>query len=217
MFKASMSHRNNVPSNQRRALPRSVAALFALAFGAVGCGAAEGEAMTTEEAELAAEGDAEFGDIESAFSQSDCASETADTTRTGYFYITTPQTYNTCYKGYVIDANDYKWNGCDGEGLYTEWADAIPTTQAACEGSHVRMIVYTKKKADGTWETASAIDQRQYGVWSPADDEFAAFCNIPRLYQRMTLGADYRIAVTARNSSNSTRKVSVHGYMGCLK
>lgn len=216
MTSAIMSHTSNNSLSHRTPKNIALIALLSASFGAVGCGAAEGEPLDADEAALAAEDEASFDSVESAFSQSDCADGQANATRTGLFGITTPQTYNTCYKGYVIDANDYEWSGCDGSGVYAEWEDTVPTTKAECEGSHIRMIVYTTKKADGTWDTASAIDQRLYGDWWAATEEFSASCNMPRLYQPMTRGNDYRIAVTARNTANSTRKVMVHGYMGCI-
>jgi hypothetical protein len=144
--------------------------------------------------------------VSQAFGSSSCGSAAADQTFTGKIDPTavSPSTYNTCYKGYVVDVNNLAtaYTGPGGGGGYdahlsASWQGSVPTTQAACEAAWARAIFY--KNVGGAWvDQTGNIDS--YGTWYGG----IIGCQPPEVTTlgALTLvsGASYRIAATMRTS-----------------
>jgi hypothetical protein len=152
-----------------------------------------------------------------------CAAATADTTQWVRIpSVLSPQTYNTCKKSYVVDLFEYGGappdagatggsSGSGGPSLSVMWSGALPSTQAECEASFLGGIFYrgefvaSPDGGSGTWVWGETTGQRkQDGVWSNGS------CQIPPVvYSPLAVGESYRVAATARNSLNETRRVSI--------
>ena len=143
--------------------------------------------------------------VSQAFGSSSCGSAAADQTFSGQIdpMVVSPSTYNTCYKGYVVDVNNLsaRYTGFGSGGGYhahfsVTWQGTIPTTQAACEAAWSRAIFY--EKVGGAWvDQTGNIDA--YGTW------LGIFgCQPPDVTTLGALtpvsGASYRIAATMRTS-----------------
>jgi hypothetical protein len=205
-----MKAQSLVPESSRRVrilarvMPLTVTLAGALA--SVACG---GEGMSDEE--LAAEM-AEFDSVGAAFSQSSCGTATADQTFTGKVdppHIS-PRSYNTCFKGYVVDINNllstYTGTGTViNARIAAHWADDPITDQTECESSELRGIFY--KKVSGSWVVQE--DDHVMGTWVAP---FGGQCTFEVNLMGMTAGSSYRVAATARTPGGSTRKVSIGTY-----
>ncbi|HEU5075974.1 MAG TPA: hypothetical protein VFU02_17390 [Polyangiaceae bacterium] len=185
-----------------------VTSTVALAFSA-GCGdpsAESSEAIST---------------IEAAFAQSSCATAAADQTFTGGIdpSIVSPTTYNTCYKGYVVDIHNlnavYTGPGDTADGrIEVSYADAAITNQATCEATLLRTIVYNcvgpgATSTTGPHECFVLDDQASYGTWQSV---FSGQCLLGYDFSGVFAGGSFRVAATARSPSNTTRKVRIGTY-----
>jgi len=147
---------------------------------------------------------------ESAFSQTSCAGVTANHSFTGDIDpgFTTPQTYNTCTKGYVIDITSYASaytgqgsGGCSDAILEADYGDSV-LSQTDCPNYEVRAILY--HRVSGSWVVVA--DQDVFGTW------IFGSCALGTGFTGMIAGDDYRIAVTSRAPDTSTRKVTVTSF-----
>jgi len=142
----------------------------------------------------------DLASIEQPFGVSSCSTADADAVFSGEIpWTTTWRSYNTCYRGYVIDL--YNASSLSDHEVRFDWADTVPTTQSACEASWARVIVYNR--TDGYWVERQTIDE--YGWWNPA----AGTCVPPSILSGyLSPGKYYRFAVTMRSSYGSayTRK-----------
>lgn len=157
------------------------------------------------------------GETAQAIGEPDCAYLEPSTMFWGFVPsggYTSPQTYDPegCHKAHAIMIDDYSplhvGNG-DYGGTDVLWADASPTTQAACEAALVRADLYHRKwfgwylveskTANGTWRSFPGSHFCELGVgWG--DEE-------PEVLQP---DRDYKIVATARVSgSGATRKFRV--------
>jgi hypothetical protein len=159
--------------------------------------------------------------IEAAFSQSTCATAAADQTFSGGIdpAIVSPRTYNTCYKGYVVDIEnlDAAYTGpgelFDG-GIWVSYADTTITDQATCEATRLRAIFYRYYDPSNTSTNGIGSD------WVVLDDEGASYgrwalggnCVLEQSFTEVVPGLSYRVAATARTSSDATRKVRIGTY-----
>ncbi|HYQ42039.1 MAG TPA: hypothetical protein VER11_08725 [Polyangiaceae bacterium] len=174
------------------------------AFGLAGCSAA-GEAESAENGEGTAQTEQAIGSVS-------CSTAAADQTFTGGINPThvSPSSYNTCFRGYVVDVNNLSVTytgvlpaGDDGydANILVDWRGAVPTTQAACEAAWASAIFY--KKVGGSWVDQSGVLQA-YGEWNPGGGGLAASCNPPSISTlgsvTLQAGASYRVAATMRTS-----------------
>jgi hypothetical protein len=170
-----------------------------------GCG---GEGTSDEE--LIAEME-KFDSVSAALSQSSCAAAIADFTATGKVdpVHVSPQSYNTCFKGYVVDVNNllgaYTGTGDLNARIAVHWADSALTNQTDCENTHIRAIFY--KKVSGNWVVKK--DETAWGTWSGL---FGGQCGLESNLMGMTAGSSYRVAATARTPGGETRQVSIGTY-----
>lgn len=148
------------------------------------------------------EGEENTGHIMQPFSVSSCASATADATNSFGLYQTSPSSYDTCYKGYVVDLLDFSGNSYWNAGTYVTWAAAHATNQADCEDEWMRVILYDK--SGSTYTHIDTIDAN--GSW------FVGSCQLGIVItDYLEQGEDYRIAVTARPEHSSSAPVrAVH-------
>lgn len=189
----------------------------------IGVTSAVAFAFTTGCGDPSSDGSEPISAIEAAFSQSACASVTANETFTGGIdpSIVTPRTYNTCTKGYVVDIYDlddvYTWPGNTADGrIEISYADDALTDQATCEATELRMIVYRCYGGGATSTTGSLHctvldDQSSYGSWAYIFGTGQCFLG-PLSFSGVSPGLSYRVAATARNPSGSTRKLSIGTY-----
>lgn len=134
-----------------------------------------------------------------------------------------PRSYNTCYKGYVVDVFDLD-SAYTGSGnalnarLSAQWGDSPISNQADCEGSQVAGLFYEWTDGSGA-STNGGIggvsqfwslfkEEHQHGHWLGA---FGG-CSFDVSATGMTAGRTYRIAATARTPGGRTRKVSIGTY-----
>ena len=153
---------------------------------------------------------------------SSCSIAQADATATGgaLAAITSPTTYSNpgCYRGYVVDIERYASRYTDtcsqGRDAQTviSWADAIPTTQASCEGASLvveffkRVTTETSGVMDRSWEYEGR--QSVHGTWTPPTA--GAFLNLSGCSLSLPItgfvpNETYRLALTARASNGTTR------------
>lgn len=174
------------------------------AFGLAGCSAA-GEGESAESAEGTAQTEQALGSVS-------CSTAAADQTFTGGISPThvSPSSYNTCFRGYVVDINNLSVSytgvlppGASGHdaNIAVDWRGAVPTTQAACEAAWGSAIFY--KKVGGTWVDQSGV-LNAYGQWNPGGGGLVAYCSPPSLSTlgsvTLQTGAAYRVAATMRTS-----------------
>jgi hypothetical protein len=143
-------------------------------------------------------------------SESSCASATADATFTGKIdpAHVSPRSYNTCFKGYVVDINNYAaaytgvgGGGCPSATLQVSYGDT-PLTQANCATTLIRSIYYEKR--NNNWVAVS--ESSTTGHW------LLGQCLLGTGYTGMVAGRDYRVATTARDANNNTRKVKIQSF-----
>jgi hypothetical protein len=145
-----------------------------------------------------------FDSLNEPFGSVSCASATADDVRTGSITaLETPSTYNTCFRGYVVDLNNVSGPG----SVRVAWDDSPPPSRA-CERTWGAAILY--KKVSGAWVDQTGVLQ-DYGIWqSPT-------CFTPRIQTSsiLTVGESYRIAVTMRDVyGGSTRAAQIDTILG---
>lgn len=189
----------------------------------IGVTSAVALAFTTGCGDPSADGSEAISTIEAAFSQSSCASVTANQAFTGGIdpSIVTPRTYNTCTKGYVVDIYDldavYTGHGNAYDGrIEMSYADNAITDQATCEATELHMIVYNCAGGAATSTTGpqhcGVVDDRQsYGSWAYIFGTGQCFLT-PLDYTLVSSGVSYRVAGTARNPLGYTRKISIGTY-----
>lgn len=118
-----------------------------------------------------------------------------------------PATYNTCYKGYVVDL----WEATAGSRTYisAEFPTAA-TTQAACQARFLGVIKYTAglgygwagSPSWGEWDTA--VTFKRFGTWNASTSK----CRDP-YFSDPHPTSDYvtRYVVTARYADSSSSSV----------
>lgn len=174
------------------------------AFTLAGCSAA-GEAESAENAEGTAQ-------TTQAIGSASCSTAAADQTFSGGIDPThvSPSSYNTCFRGYVVDVNDLSVSytgvlpaGASGydANILVDWRGAVPTTKAACEAAWASVIFY--KKVGGSWVDQSGV-LNAYGEWFPGGGGLAASCSPPSISTlgsvTLQAGSSYRVAATMRTS-----------------
>ena len=129
-----------------------------------------------------------------------------------------PRSYDTCYKGYVVDITDldeaYTGSGTARDArIAVKYADTAITSKATCEASKIMTAYYVASSGGGAstngglpggWTILS--HETQYGLWSSSS---GGSCSLEKNFMGMSPGLTFRIAATARNPSNSTRKLSI--------
>ncbi|HET9958347.1 MAG TPA: hypothetical protein VFQ61_27820 [Polyangiaceae bacterium] len=155
-------------------------------------------------------GDGDTAATEEALGSVSCSTATADKTLDGSADPThvSPSTYNTCYRGYVVDINNLSVSytgvksassGYDAH-ISVDWKGPVPTTKSACESAWGSAIFY--KKVGGSWVDQSGVLQA-YGEWQDRGD-LVSFCSPPSIttLDVLTLeaGASYRVAATMRTT-----------------
>jgi hypothetical protein len=153
---------------------------------------------------------------------SSCSIAVADATATGgaATAITSPTTYNNpgCYRGYVVDIERYAsrytdtcWQGRDAQTVLA-WADAMPTTQASCEGASLVVELFKRvtTETSGVMERSWEYEGRQTvrGTWTaPTPGAFLDLsgCSLSLPITGFVPNETYRLALTARASNATTR------------
>ena len=188
-------------------IKQSVLAIGLLGFSAfplAGC-SATGEGENIESGEGTAQ-------TEQAIGSASCSTAAANQTFTGGINPThvSPSSYDTCFRGYVVDVNNLSVTytgvlppGADGydANILVDWQGPVPTTQAACEAAWASAIFY--KNVGGSWVDQSGV-LNAYGEWFPGGGGLVAYCIPPSIstLDSVTLqtGASYRVAATMRTS-----------------
>lgn len=131
----------------------------------------------------------DIDEVAQAFGVSSCSTATADQVFTGFIpSFVTPQTYNTCFRGYVVDVLGTR----ERATVAISWRDAVPTTQAACEKTWGAFIFY--RKVGDTWVDQTGVAEG-YGIWVNAA---RPFCSPPRFELGVEANQNYRVAATMR-------------------
>lgn len=131
----------------------------------------------------------------------------------------TPQAYDTCNKGYVVDVNvlspEYAGGGTFSDSKFTvKWADAPVTTPNRCELTRITAIFYESAQGLAS-STGQFLDwypvksETRYGVWT---DACGGSCVLDVSMNLPEPGKTYRIAVSGRSDHQRTRKVSIGTY-----
>jgi hypothetical protein len=199
-----------------RALAGSILAMGML----TACGASQGEEALTE-----------YSELEEALNGNavTCGQAAANQSFQGIFStFTSPDNYaagaNGCGGAYFVDVSNYR-NTAASSGKYNRaaWAEAVPTTQAACE--QIRLEVYVfEKNSNGT---ATFVDNKSVvGSWDPGVVfppgavcggnlciGSPAVCHVPSLSVdhngvlpgsfALTKGKNYKFAMRARDLTNA--------------
>lgn len=155
------------------------------------------------------EHDEPIEDVETAVgeinSSASCFSTTPDITFRGGGKVLTPTTYDhgTCPRAYMIYMNQY--SSSNTLGTTAAYVGPQPTTQAACENTH--MIAYVWRST-GTF--LASVDKR--GTWGP-DIRGVNRCRLPSVNLEQDTpgykaGASWVIGLQAREGSSTFRKIS---------
>lgn len=159
--------------------------------------------------------------VQAELSVNDCAGVAADATFFGKIDppLITPQTYDTCTKGYVVDViglePEYTGTGDLMDSRVTiQWADTPITNPKQCGLSKVMGIFYepglgtsTSTGGPGSWTLVK--EETMYGHWT---DACGGTCVLDVNLTRPNAGGLYRIAASGRSYRNNTRKVSIGTY-----
>ena len=176
----------------------------ALAVSATGCGANESENL---------------GSSQAAFTVDACAAASANQTFSGKIdpAHVSPRTYNTCYKGYVVDIENLDPN-YTGEGnssdarISVEYADTPITDRTTCEHTELTAVFYqwlggsTDANAGGPGSWNAITTETRLGGW------LFGRCYMGVELTAVVPGMTYRVAATVRTPSNATRKLSIGTY-----
>jgi hypothetical protein len=155
--------------------------------------------------------DGDVASAEQAFSQASCGSATADQTFTGMVdpAFITPRSYTTCFKSYVVEINNFSsaytglgGGGCPAATISVTYGDT-PLTAANCASTEVAAIYYEKR--NGSWVVLNEV--HSFGTWIAIGS--GGSCSIGTGQTGMVAGRSYRVAMTARDPSGNTRKVSL--------
>jgi hypothetical protein len=166
----------------------------------------------------------DVGSVEQPFGWQSCSTATADATFSGGFPLiggggipnlpppeyehVSPSSYNTCFRGYVVDVNDladaHTGTASDGTPAHfrLNWlrspsesggASSDLSTQTACESAWGSAIFY--KKVGSAWSVQGSMLEA-YGTWA------SGHCTAPTISSESVLtlatGNSYRIAGTMR-------------------
>ncbi len=148
----------------------------------------------------------ELGEVAEAFGTSSCRTAAPDREFGGTIPVfSSPQTYRTCVRGYVVDLVDT----ARASAARAYWGDSAPTTQAACERTWGAAILY--REEGGTWFDLSGVLET-YGRWLGSGQ-----CSTPHFDLMgfpLQAGQDYRLAVTMRptHGSAQTRVMTISSY-----
>jgi hypothetical protein len=128
--------------------------------------------------------------------------------------VTSPTTYNNCYKGYVVDIfHNEAALGLPTIGwqkvITVKWAGPIPITQSGCEAISGAAILYDYDDFENPpWVYPSRQDVVGRWVRPPLAN---AFCSTPTITYSISgnLASPimHRVAVTMRTAANATTKV----------
>jgi len=166
-------------------LARTLLGMLAItALGA--CGAAEDSGSEPPfEVENVAE-------LDEALGISECDTAPIGQSFTGKILFTSPRTYSDsgCTKAKVLGLVNPLRN------VVLRWEDSGPT-EAECSDSYLKVIGYRKSGSS----FINSHYEHKFGVW---DDFLGCLFNVPPLSFDAT--KSYKLAVTARNPANATRK-----------
>jgi hypothetical protein len=134
-----------------------------------------------------------------------CFSTTPDITFRGGGKVLTPATYDhaTCPRAYMVSISQY--SASNTLGTTAAYVGPTPTTQAACENTH--MIAYVWR-SNGTF--LASVDKR--GTWGP-DIRNVNRCRLPSVNLEQDTpgykaGASWVIGLQAREGTSTFRKIS---------
>ena len=151
----------------------------------------------------------EVAEVADGLSVSECRDAEPTVTKTGSFVtaFTSPQTYDDpgCFKAKVVRINDVN----TPYDTLVFWADTLPTTKASCEASLIRAITYRRNGTNWVAEQ----DVTQHGSFGSVFPGGSPECSFFGINPSLGNGNDYKLAVTARNSSNATRKVKIQTFV----
>jgi alpha-tubulin suppressor-like RCC1 family protein len=122
--------------------------------------------------------------------------------------VTSPQSYDTCTKAYVVDLFNVAQSAAGGY-VSAVWADTLPGTQASCEDTEGGAIFYKRVGSQWVPITGQSISR---GLWEPTSRLAVNPCRTPAaMFGPLEAGASYRIAATMRRISggNPTRQLTV--------
>jgi len=166
-----------------------------------------------------------FRQIEQKFSIESCAEASADQTFTGKIVPkhVSPRSYDTCYKGYVVDLENIAANmtgpgvgGGSPARIVVGYADSTITSKSTCEDTELRVVVYTNQLSNGDWDDNDGVyDAKKFGSWvselvgigANGEPITEKVCALSTNITGMSAGSSYRMAVTSR-TAGSTRKVA---------
>ncbi len=121
------------------------------------------------------------------FGSASCGTATADVVTTGFTRLFSPSSYDTCFRGYVVDINNL---ASTEKSIVATWHGPGLTTQTACEDAWGAAIFY--KKVGGQWVDQTGTMEAS-GRWSSG-------CAYPSIKSpTLTPGQSYRVAATMRN------------------
>jgi hypothetical protein len=194
----------------RRSAPPLAVMLAAGLAGVAGCAGEPAEEPTDEAVSVE----------RSAFSIASCAEANPNFNMTHPWSTgwpndvthTSPATYNTCYKGYVVDVFHNEASlGLPEDGwrkqVTVTWGGPIPLTQAGCENLEGSAILYDYDDF-GPPDWILPQQQRAVGRWVRVDNQFWT-CSIPRMTFTAYPAFKTRVAATMRYISGSNPTASV--------
>ena len=191
----------------RRWLMASVAGV---AVFATGCGADESDSI---------------GSTEAAFTVHDCAMGPPNEAFVGKIdpALVSPRSYNSCYKGYIVDIEnlheDYSGSGgLSDSRISIAYADTPITDQATCEGTKLVAVFYEGWSGGVSAVSGGVTTGGFESGWDPITTEsafgswFQGHCYMGVELSPLVAGKDYRVAATVRTPSNATRKLTMGTY-----
>lgn len=170
---------------------------FAALSLTVACSAAGGEEPGSDSA------DADIGTSEQAIGESTCAT-TTNFDNTAFISSTSTVQKFTSGSTYGIPSCTHAYrvkvvNLSSGAGAVAAWADTVPTTQADCQNSFVRVVAYQG--------TTKISDREARGTWSGTK----CFTGLPST-DRIDLGQSNHVQVRARLGSVDKKvRVTIQG------
>jgi len=162
-------------------------------------------------AEIADE--AEAGDLASrteAIGEPSCATVAPTQSFDEEMSFLSPRTYSApgCFKAVVLDITNLSLSSGGTVAVFAQWADTLPTTQAACE--NLWLGGYTYVKIDGLWEKAEL--ESVHGTWSGGTCAGPSATFDTGLSTQGIEPGSYRFVVGARTAQTggaATRAISV--------
>ena len=133
--------------------------------------------------------------------QCDTLSPNASFNKSGVLRTSRSYGHSACFDGFMLNVNKYSARNTDGTRI--SYGDTAPTTQAACEGTQVRVYLW-KRNSDGT--TTYLGNKIKNGTWLTDAPSGQARCGLPsvlvdREYPAYVAGGDYRFALRASQAT----------------